>query len=67
MRQVGWVKRSETWATTGGLPLQKSWLLGFALRASCANVTSTQPTTFRNTKSLSQETRFLGFEKEKNI
>ena len=39
MRQVGWVKRSETGATTSGLPLhsQKSSLLGF--------VTSTQPTT----------------------
>ncbi|MGL4378225.1 MAG: hypothetical protein ACRCT1_17420 [Microcoleaceae cyanobacterium] len=45
---VGWVKRSETGATTSGLPLhsqkslklllQKSWLLGF--------VTSTQPTTY---------------------
>ncbi|MEY3867690.1 MAG: hypothetical protein RLZZ338_1581 [Cyanobacteriota bacterium] len=39
MREVGWVKRSETGATTGGLPLhsQKSSLLGF--------LTSTQPTT----------------------
>ena len=37
MRQVGWVKRSETGATTSGLPLQKSSLLGF--------LTSTQPTT----------------------
>ena len=33
IRQVGWVKRSETGATTSGLPLQKSSLLGFALRA----------------------------------